>query len=259
MLVAMNNGASMLLRALAVVLDALLGAATALGQAPVPPSPSTISPELRGDIFMAKRQYREAIEAFRQGSPKDPALQNKIGIAFHQQSQLDDALKSYQRAVRLKPDYAEAINNIGTVYYVRKSYRRAISYFRRAIKIAPEDPRSASFYANLGQALWSRKQRKETMEALQKAFSLDPEVFEHRSSVGTAVQESTVAERAEYRYFQAKIYAQSGRTDLALQYLRKAFEEGFKDKKQVEKDKDFDAMRDLQEFKDLMAVEQRVL
>src|SRR6266536_4063347 len=93
---------------------------------PETPKP-VLSAENRGDIYMARKMYREAIEAFREGSPKDPILRNKIGIAHHQLMKLDDARKYYEQAVKLKPAYSEAINNLGTVYYAGKSYRRAIS------------------------------------------------------------------------------------------------------------------------------------
>src|SRR3984885_16251025 len=75
----------------------------------------TLSPEERGDIFLARKMYREAIETFREGEPKDPVLHNKEGIAYHQLLQLDQALKEYQLAVKLKPDYEEALNNIGAI------------------------------------------------------------------------------------------------------------------------------------------------
>ena len=236
------------------------------GKTPVSSPPQTaapdkpvITPELRGDIFMAKKQYREAIEAFHQGSPNDAVLYNKSGIAYHQLTQLDNALKSYQQAVRLKKDYVEAINNIGTVYYARKSFGRAISYYKRAIKIAPGEPRTASIYSNLGTAYFARKQYKEATDVFQTALSLDPDVFEHHSNFGVLLEERNVEERAKYHYYVAKMYAKNGRTDMALQYLRKALEEGFKDKKQIEKDPEFASMRDLKEFKDLMALEPRVL
>jgi tetratricopeptide (TPR) repeat protein len=218
-----------------------------------------VTPELRGDIFMAKKQYREAIEAFREGSPKDPVLLNKTGIAYHQMLQLDSALKSYQQAVRLKKDYLEAINNIGTVYYARKNYRRSITYYRRAIKLAPQSARSAAIYNNLGTALFARKEYKEAADAMQTAMSLDPEVFEHTSSYGVMLEERSVQERAKYHYYVAKLYAKNGRNDLALQYLRKALEEGLKERKQLEKDPEFASLRDTKEFKDLLALEPRVL
>jgi len=243
---------------------AILAAAVAFGQTePVqankPEQKPQISPELRGDIFMAKKQYREAIEAFREGSSKDPVLWNKTGIAYHQLMQLDSALKSYQQAVRLKKDYLEAINNVGTIYYARKSYRRAITYYRNAIKIAPQEGRTASIYSNLGTAYFARKQYKDAAAAFQTALSLDPDVFEHRGNFGVLLEERNVEERAKYHYYVAKLYAKNGRDELALQYLRKALEEGFKDKKQLEKDPEFATLRDTKEFKDLLALEPRVL
>src|SRR5438270_12846926 len=48
----------------------------------VPPRPA-LTPELRGDIYMARKMYRDAIDMYRQG-PDSPALAYKIGIAFHQ-------------------------------------------------------------------------------------------------------------------------------------------------------------------------------
>ncbi len=229
-------------------------------QAEKPAERPPLSPELRGDIFMAKKEFREAIDAFHEGSPKDAVLWNKMGIAYHQMLQLDNALKSYQQAVKLKKDYSEAINNIGTVYYARKNYRRAITYYQRALKIAPQTSRSASIYSNLGTAYFSRKQYKDAMTAFQTAMSLDPEVFEHRGSYGILLEERSVEERAKYHFYVAKIYAKNGRNDLAIQYLRKAFEEGLKeDRKQVEKEPEFATLRDLKEFKDLIASEPRVL
>ena len=73
------------------------------------------------------------------------------------------------------------------------------------------------------------------------------------------LEERNVEERAKFHFHMAKLYAQASRNDLALQYLRKALEEGFKDKKKIEEDPDFQAMRDLPEFKELLALEPRVL
>jgi tetratricopeptide (TPR) repeat protein len=228
-------------------------------QSDTPPDKPVLSPETRGDIFMARKEYREAIEAFHEGSPKDPVLWNKMGIAYHQWAQIDNALKCYQQAVRLRKDYLEAINNIGTVYYARKNFRRSITYYQRALKIAPQQPRSASIYSNLGTAMFARKQYAEATVAFQKALTLDPDVFEHRGNYGILLEERNVEERAKYHYYVAKLYAKNGRNELALQYLRKALEEGFKEKKQLEKDPEFAAMRNLKEFQDLLALEPRVL
>ena len=87
---------------------------------------------------------------------------------------------------------------------------------------------------------------------------IDPEVFERHGNYGVMLEERTVEERAKYHYYMAKMYAKSGRTELALQYLRKSLEEGFKDKKIAEQP-EFAALRDLPEFKELLAREPRVL
>ena len=75
------------------------------------------------------------------------------------------ARKEYEAAVKLRPDYEEAINNIGTVYYAEKSYRRATTWFSRAVKLAPEESKSAAVYVNLGSAWFSRKNYERAQEA----------------------------------------------------------------------------------------------
>jgi tetratricopeptide (TPR) repeat protein len=120
-------------------------------------------------------------------------------------------------------------------------------------------PNSASIYSNLGTGYFARKDYKAATEAFTKALSLDPEVFEHKSTHGVLLQERSVEERAKYHYYLAKMYAQAGTNDRALMYIRKALEEGFKDKKKFQEEPEFARMRDLPEFKELLAMDHRVL
>jgi tetratricopeptide (TPR) repeat protein len=246
----------MVSRPVAIALAAGWMSASAFAQVAAEAPKPALSVETRGDIFMARKMYREAIDVFREDKSKDPVVLNKIGIAYHQMQQLDNARKSYEQAVRLKPDYAEAINNLGTVYYAKKSFGKSIRYYQRALKYAPK---SASIYSNLGTAYFARKKYKEAMETYQIALKLDPNVFENHGSYGVLLEERSVEERAKFHFHLAKLYAQGARNDLALQYLRKALEEGFKDKKKIEEDPDFQALRDLPEYKELLALEPRVL
>ncbi|MBZ5578449.1 MAG: tetratricopeptide repeat protein [Acidobacteriia bacterium] len=226
-------------------------------QVPAVPAPArTLTAEDRGDIMMARKMYREAIEAFQSDPQKTAVLYNKIGIAYHQLQQLNNAKKYYERAVKQKPDYAEALNNLGTVYYAGKSYRRAISYYHKALRLSPN---SASIYSNLGTALFARKKYQEATGAYQQAMALDPDVFEHRSNYGTLLEDRNIEERAKFHYYLAKMYAKAGRDELALQYVRKALEEGFKDKNKLNQDPEFEALRELPEFQTLLTVEPRVL
>jgi tetratricopeptide (TPR) repeat protein len=231
-------------------------------KAPLPVAPQAQQPltnEARGDIYMARKMYREAIETYKLGSPKDPILLNKIGIAYHQSLQLDEARRYYERALKYKPDYVEAMNNLGTIYYYRKSYRRAIHWYDKAIKIDPKDPKCASVYMNRGTAWFARKKYEKATENYQMALQLDPEAFEHHGTFGQILEERSVEDRARFHYELARLYAKAGRNELALQNLRKCIEEGFKDKKKVEEAPEFANIKKLPEFQEIMTREPRVL
>jgi len=224
-------------------------------QAP-PKSAITVTPEMRGDIFMARKMYREAAQAYQDGGPVSAVLLNKTGIAYHQMMELGLAEKYYRAAIKANPTYAEAINNLGTIYYARKSYRRAIGEYKRALRLTPK---SASVWSNIGTGYFARKDYKKAWDSWQEALTLDPEVFEHRSSQGVLLQERSVEERAKFHYYLAKTYAKAGMNDRALMYIRKAIEEGFKERKKFQEEPEFAALKELPEFKELLAMEPRVL
>lgn len=257
-----------------VLASAPLGAQPALPQSSalrsetdvrsIPPSVTeqkakpAISHEMRGDIFMARKMYREAIDCYKEmmAERESAVLYNKIGIAHHQMMDLSTAKKWYEKAIKQDKKYAEAINNLGAIYYAQKSYRRAVGQYKKALRITPA---SASIHSNLGTAYFARKKYKDAAQEYETALKLDPEVFEHRSTQGVLLQERSVAERAKFHFYLAKTYAKAGVTDRALQYMRKAIEEGFKDRDKFREDSEFAGMQELPEFKELLALEARVL
>jgi len=216
----------------------------------------TISAEMRADIMMARKMYREAIDFYLQ-APQDSAIVlNKLGIAHHQLTELSLAKKYYERAAKTKPDYAEAINNLGTIYYAQKNYRRAITWYKKALEHSPE---SASMLMNLGTAYFARKNYDLAFATYQEALKIDPEVFEHRGTHGTLLMERSVEERAKFHFYLAKTYAKAGANERALLYLRKALEEGFKDRDKIVNGPEFAGLLQMDEFKQIMAMEQKVL
>jgi tetratricopeptide (TPR) repeat protein len=226
-------------------------------ESPIPAAkPSTpLSSEMRGDILMARKMYREAVDAYSE-APKSAILSNKIGIAYHQMMQMDLARKYYEQALKQNPKYAEAINNLGTVFYAKKNYRKAVGQYNKALKLTPN---SASIYSNLGTAQFARRKYKLAMESYEKALSIDPDVFEHRGSHGVLLQERTVEERSKFHFYLAKTYAKAGVVDRALLYMRKALEEGFKERQKFKEDPEFAKLQDNPEFLQLLALEPRVL
>jgi len=125
-----------------------------------------------------------------------------------------------------------------------------VKEYRRAIAI---DGTSASFYSNLGAALFGEKQFEPAVLAYQKAMELDPDVFERTSRGGVQAQLPSPGDRARYDYTVAKLYAKMGLSDRSLQYLRKAMEEGYKDFNNVYKDAEFAELRKDKRFAALMA------
>jgi tetratricopeptide (TPR) repeat protein len=169
---------------------------------------------------------------------------------------LNAARKNYEHAIKLNPKYADAINNVGTIFYSQKKYRTAISRYNKAISISPD---TATIWSNLGTAYYARGRFAEMAKAYAKALELDPAVFESHSTAGTAMQDRAVADKARYHFEMARIYAQAGKNDMALQYLRRSLEEGFKDREKLNKMPEFATLRDTREYKDLLTLEPRVL
>lgn len=221
-----------------------------------PPERRQLSPEDRGDLYMARKMYREAIDAYHEAPRSSAVVWDKIGIAYHQLGDLNAARKSYEKAIKLDKKYSDAINNVGTVYYAEKKYRTAIARYEKALRYSPD---SAAIWSNLGTAWYARGKFEEMNKAYTKAFEIDPEVFEKHGTVGTRMQDRGVTDKARYHYELARMYAGKGRNDLALQYLRKSLEEGFKDKNKLNDVPEFVTLRDTREFKDLIALEPRVL
>ena len=227
---------------------------TSLPAAPSPARP-VLSAQERGDILMARKMYREAIDTYKE-APETAILMNKIGIAYHQLTDLGAAASYYTRAVKLDPKYSEAINNLGTIYYSRASYRRAIGQYKKVLRIKPE---SASTLANLGSAYFARKQYELASGYYQKALAIDPNVFETRGGVGSVVRDRSVGDRPMFYYYLAKSYAKAGMLEQALNYIRKSVEEGFKERQRFMLEPEFAGLQQDPEFQKIMATEPKVL
>ncbi|MGH9592839.1 MAG: TPR end-of-group domain-containing protein, partial [Bryobacteraceae bacterium] len=82
---------------------------------------------------------------------------------------------------------------------------------------------------------------------------------EQRGTQGVIVQQRNVEERAKFYYTLAKTYATEGAADRTLQYIRRALEQGFKEREKFIQEPEFAFLRDNPEFKAILAAEQKVL
>jgi tetratricopeptide (TPR) repeat protein len=219
--------------------------APGVAQVPSPQDPViVVRPEMTdeqmGDLYMVRKQYREAAGMFKKLSdqdPRNPVYLNKLGIALHQQEALGLALKYYERAVKVDPRYADAENNVGTIWYQRKKYEKAIKAYQKAIAMRTD---MAVLYSNLGYAYFGDKKYEEAISSFRRALALDPLLFEHNGSrSGSILQDRSVEDRGRFYYMLAKSYAQAGDLDRCIHYLRKAKDEGYKQFADIKKDPAF--------------------
>src|SRR6201993_1268630 len=80
--------------------------------------------EKAGDQARAVKDYTLAIDYFQAALRKDrksAVLYNKLGLA-ELRDDPNTARIHFERAVKLNPKFAEAVNNIGAVDYMRKNF-----------------------------------------------------------------------------------------------------------------------------------------
>ena len=216
---------------------------SATAQEPVIVVRPEITDEQLADLYMVRKQFKEAAEIYKRLSQKDPhnaVYLNKLGIALHQQSALGAALKYYERAFKADPSYADAENNVGTIWYQRKRYGKAIKAYQKAIAVRSD---MAVLYSNLGYAYFGAQKYQEAIASFRQALSLDPLLFERSGSrTGSILQDRSVEDRGRFYFLLAKSFAQAGDIDRCILYLRKAKDEGYKDLNEVKKDPSFAAV-----------------
>jgi tetratricopeptide (TPR) repeat protein len=81
------------------------------------------------------------------------------------------AIRHLERAVRLAPQFLEAVNHLGTVYFREHQYSMAEKYFRQALN---QDPRAYEPLVNLGGVLLAENRFREALAVNLHAQSDGP-------------------------------------------------------------------------------------
>lgn len=207
-----------------------------------------LPPEQRGDLYMIYGRYVSAIAAYRE-APRSAELWNKIGVAYHHLNAIAEARHDYRRALMIQPNYPQAINNLGATYFADHNYKKSIELYRHALRLLPH---SAVIAANLGTAYFAQGKFRQGMRAYNKAFRLDPAVFSNPDSLNAPGTTNTEYS-AQEDYCLAELFAQAGMQKQALEWLARAFNEGFSDRKRLMQDGVFATLRQTREFAALMA------
>jgi len=88
-----------------------------------------------------------------------------------QRQDVDGAIQHLEKAVALSPRFAEALNNLGTIYFQRREYAKAEHSFRQALEL---DPQAYVPLVNLGGTLLAMGRAKEALAINLRAQKARP-------------------------------------------------------------------------------------
>lgn len=104
----------------------------------------------RGDLPKARSRYLASLRI----KPDYAEAHNNLALVLMQEGKMDEAAAQYQEAIKDKPDYAEAYNNLGVVFACQGKFRQAEEGFRKALELKPD---YAEAQSNLSKLLGERK------------------------------------------------------------------------------------------------------
>lgn len=97
----------------------------------------------------------------------------------------DQGLVKLEEAVRIFPDYFDALNLLGQEYIVRQNYEKAYPYLLKAIDV---NPRSSINYFRLAYAFYQLKQYPAALKAAEAAVILVPDSIDAQQLYGTILR-----------------------------------------------------------------------
>ena len=185
-----------------------------------------------GDFDAATRDYESAIQ--KGGSP---ATYSSLGTVYYLQRRFADAARSYENAIRLRPNNAvthwnlgEAYRRLGRTADAEREYRTAVGMFEDELKV---NPASASSLAGHATAMARLGRVREALAEAERAATLAPA-------------------DSEVQYHLALTLVISGQPTRALDALERAVAGGYS-LALLRHDTDLSALQGLPRFQALLA------
>jgi len=105
------------------------------------------------------------------GNPAAPAYHNNLGNVLQELGRFRESLLCYEEALRLAPDYVEALVNLGNALNRLDRFPEALACYLEAQRLRPDDP---AVYVNLGRALVEEGLPADSLACAEEALRLDP-------------------------------------------------------------------------------------
>jgi anaphase-promoting complex subunit 3 len=96
-----------------------------------------------GNCFSLQKEHENAIKFFQRASQVDPEFAYSYTLLGHEYitiEELDKALTCFRTAVRIDPRHYNAWYGIGLVFYKQERFQLAEIYYKKAVDINPQSP-----------------------------------------------------------------------------------------------------------------------
>jgi len=123
-----------------------------------------------------------------------------MGTALKDKGELDAAIESYNQALKIKPDYAEAHSNMGTALKDKGELDAAIDSYKQALKVKPD---LAEAHSNMGTALNDKGEPDAAIDSYKQALKIKPDNADAHYNMGIALQAKGEPDAAIDSYKQA--------------------------------------------------------
>lgn len=169
---------------------------------------------IRNDLEAALVSYERAIRL----DPQNSSLYNKAGIVQFKLNERDAAGRSFSQALKYDSRNTMALNNLGALHVVEGKYKRALRYLKQALAL---DETSASAHVNMAEAWMGLKRVDRAMTEYSRALELDPDIFGINEN-GVMAQVRTPEQQARIDFLIARAYIRRGNIEGALDFLQRA-------------------------------------
>jgi Tfp pilus assembly protein PilF len=119
-------------------------------------------------------------------NPADFEAHYNLAAMLQARNKLDDAMREYELALRLRPDDAAANNAMGAVLLASGQPAKAVAYLSRALKTRPD---YFDAHYNLGSVLASQSDFAGATEQFRLALQLQPDDADAEANLGSALAE----------------------------------------------------------------------
>jgi tetratricopeptide (TPR) repeat protein len=130
----------------------------------------------RNSLWMDKVALWE--DVVRKNPVSERGLSN-LGTAYYEKGLYDRAIDQFNKVIELNPDYTVAYINLGSAYATTGRFDLAVGYFKKATSL---DPENSLAFANLARSYRETGRHEMAVENYSTAITLDP--FHRASYLG---------------------------------------------------------------------------